>query len=212
MKPDFKIKKVKAYNVDCVEFMAKVADNHYDLAIVDPPYGIGITGSGRLKRYNSKNTNWDDNIPSESYFQELKRISRNQIIWGGNYFLDYLGNTKCFLIWDKMQPEKLSFSSAELAWTNFNSVTKTFKKFPVGIDGGNRIHPTQKPVILYKWLLSNYAKTGDKIIDTHGGSCSIGCACLDMDFDIDIMEIDKEYFVNAVKRLQKNNQEYFDFA
>jgi len=240
MKPDFEIKKVKCYNVDCMEFMKDVPDNYYELAIVDPPYGIEITKSGRLKRYNGNNANWDNNVPDKEYFIELMRISKHQIIWGGNYFLDYLGNTKCFLIWDKRQPDGLSFASAEFAWTNFNTVAKTFRKFPVGIDGGNRIHTTQKPVILYKWILDKYAKCKRcgglgyvdvptlkldcdvstcpvckgkkaKIIDTHGGSMSLGCACMDMDFDIDIMEIDKEYFDNAVNRLKNNVQEYLEF-
>ena len=212
MKPDYQIKNVKLYNCDNMEFMKQIPDNYYNLAVVDPPYGIEITKSGRLKRYNGSNHNWDDNVPNKEYFDELFRISKHQIIWGGNYFLEYLPSTKCYIIWDKMQPHELSFATSEFAWTNFKTTAKTFRKFPVGLDNGNRIHTTQKPVILYQWLLTNYAKDGDKIFDSHGGSFSSACACLDMGFDFDGCEIDKEYFDNAVNRLKNNVQDYFEFA
>ena len=192
--------KVALYNCDCMEYMKDIPDKYYDLAIVDPPYGIDITSSGRLGKYNSSNTTWDKHIPDTRYFEELFRISKNQIIWGGNYFLDYLGATKCFLIYDKKQPPDISFASCEFAWTSFNSVAKTFYFSPMQMK--DRLHPAQKPVKLYEWLLKNYAKPTDKIIDTHFGSCSIGIACHNFGCSLDACEIDKEYFDKAVERLK----------
>jgi len=159
----------EVHNIDCLEFMKTLPDKFFDLAIVDPPYGLGesvVNSGGRFKRYENKNGNWDNTIPSDEYFTELFRVSVNQIIWGGNYFK--LPPTKCFIIWDKIQPQGVSFASCEYAFTSFDKVAKTFYLRPQGQE--NRFHPTQKPVALYKWLLQNYAKPNDKIFDSHMGS------------------------------------------
>lgn len=193
----------EVYNGDCMEYMAKFPDKFFELAIVDPPYGIDINRSGRLvKEKGWLYKDWDNNIPSVDYFKELKRVSINQIIWGGNYF--NLGATKCFIIWDKKQPPNVSFASCELAWTSFTSVAKTFYLRPQGQD---RIHPTQKPVALYKWLLQNYAKEGDKILDTHMGSQSSRIAAYDMGFDYYGSELDKDYFDAWNKRFESFKQQ-----
>jgi len=180
-----------------MEYMRKMKDNEFDLAIVDPPYGIDINSSGRLGHYGGKGKKWDSKIPDEKYFAELFRVSKNQIIWGGNYF--NMPPTRCFLIWDKEQPEDVSFASCEYAYTSFNKSAKTFYKRPQNADD-YRIHPTQKPVKLYEWLLDNYAKEGDKILDTHLGSGSIAIACHNRKFDLTGYEIDKEYYDAACKR------------
>lgn len=184
-----------------MELLKRTPDKYYSLCIVDPPYGIGINSSGRCGHYGGKGKKWDLETPSEYYFQELFRVSKNQIIWGGNYF--GLPPCKCFLIWDKQQPEGVSFASCEFAWTNFDSVAKTYYQSPINADGKNgRIHPTQKPVALYKWLLHNYAKQGDKILDTHLGSGSIAIACHQMGFDLTGSELDKDYFEAMQKRIK----------
>ena len=188
-------------NEDNMQLMARYPDNYFDLAIVDPPYGIDINSSGRLGHYGGKGKKWDANIPEETYFYELFRVSKNQIIWGGNYF--YLPPTRCFLIWDKQQPEDVSFASCEFAWTSLNESAKTFYKRPQNADI-QRIHPTQKPVALYKWLLDKYAKEGDKILDTHLGSGSIAIACHDYGFDLTACELDKEYFDKAMQRINNH--------
>lgn len=190
---------INFYNIDCMEFMRSIPDKHYDLAIVDPPYGIDINSSGRLGHYGGKGKKWDANIPEETYFNELKRVSKNQIIWGGNYFP--LPPTRCFLIWDKQQPEDVSFASCEFAWTSFNESAKTFYKRPQNTDI-KRIHPTQKPVDLYRWILQKYAKKGDKILDTHGGSGSIAIACELEGYDLDLCELDTDYFKKLKQRYE----------
>ncbi len=199
MKPTDILGNIKLYNADNMEVMKTFRDKQFDLAIVDPPFGISITTSGRLKRYNTDNKTWDDAIPNKKYFDELFRVSKNQIIWGGNYFIEYLKNTKCFLIYDKKQPQDISFASCEMAWTSFESVAKTFYYSPMQIK--NRIHSCEKPIQLYKWLLQNYAKDGDTILDTHFGSLSIGVACHDMKFDLTAIELDKDYYEQAKQRL-----------
>lgn len=186
-------------NMDCLEAMKQMDDNQFDLAIVDPPYGIDINSSGRLGHYGGKGKNWDKETPKKKYFDEIMRVSSNQIIWGANYFS--MPPTRCFLIWDKKQPHGVSFASCEYAWTSFNQSAKTFYKRPQGADE-QRIHPTQKPVKLYEWILDNYAKEGDKILDTHLGSGSIAIACHNRGFNLTGFEIDKEYFDNAVERLR----------
>jgi site-specific DNA-methyltransferase (adenine-specific) len=198
--------KITITNEDNMELMALYPDNHFDLAIVDPPYGLGdsvVNSGGRFKRYENKNGNWDNEIPTDDYFNELFRISKNQIIWGGNYF--YLNPTKCFLIWDKKQPQDVSFASCEFAWTSFNSVAKTFYYRPQGQE--NRFHPTQKPVALYKWILDKYAKEGDKILDTHLGSGSIAIACHDYGYELTACELDKEYFDKAIERITNHTSQ-----
>ena len=192
--------KIEITNDDNMELMARFPDNYFDLAIVDPPYGIGINSSGRLGHYGGKKK-WDTETPNQEYFLELFRVSKNQIIWGGNYF--NLPPTRCFLIWDKEQPEDVSFASCEFAWTSFNLSAKTFYKRPQNADV-QRIHPTQKPVALYKWLLDKYAKEGDKILDTHLGSMSIAIACHDFGFELTGCELDKEYFDKGVQRVKNH--------
>lgn len=198
------------YNMDCMDGMKEFPDKYFDLAIVDPPYGIDINKSGRLKKYNDTRKTWDDNIPEEDYFNALFRVSKNQIIWGGNYF--YLPPTKCFLIWDKRQPENISFASCEFAWTSFNSVAKTFYMSPMNTDK-NRIHPTQKPVALYDWILSRYAKPGYKILDTHVGSASSLIACHKNGYKYVGFELDPYYYKLAKQRLEaeENQMNFFDF-
>ena len=192
---------IKLYNADCMEVMKTFKDKQFSLAIVDPPFGINIE-----QRIYKDNKKWDAEAPSLNYFLELFRVSKNQIIWGGNYFIDKLYPTKCYLIWDKKITDKHTFSMSEFAWTSFDSCAKTFYSPPPGHRGfykidGIRIHPTQKPVQLYKWLLQNYAKEGDTILDTHFGSLSIGIACYDLKFDLTAIELDKDYYEQAKQRL-----------
>ena len=194
-------------NEDCMELLKRTPDKYYDLAICDPPYGININNSGRLGHYGGKGKTWDNEIPTREYFEELKRISENQIIWGGNYF--ELPPTRCFLIWDKQQPQDVSYASCEFAYTSFNKSAKTFYMRPQNADD-YRIHPTQKPIKLYEWLLLNYSKQNDKIIDTHGGSMSLALAVHNvnvreqMNLSLDICELDKEYFDSGLKRYQNH--------
>jgi site-specific DNA-methyltransferase (adenine-specific) len=193
---------INLINDDCMNVMKVYPDNHFDLAIVDPPYGIDINSSGRLGHYGGKGKKWDANAPDDNYFIELFRVSKNQIIWGGNYF--YLPPTRCFLIWDKRQPENVSFASCEYAWTSFNESAKTFYNRPQNADK-ERIHPTQKPVKLYKWILDKYGKEGDKILDTHSGSGSIAIACHDYGYDLVGVELDTDYYNSAVKRYKNHS-------
>jgi site-specific DNA-methyltransferase (adenine-specific) len=197
-----------------MDLMSRYDDNYFDLAIVDPPYGINISKTGnvgggklaKVKDYGKKE--WDNNIPNKSYFKELKRITKNQIIFGGNYMIEHLKNTPCFLIWDKNNTG--NFADAELAWTSFKSATKIFKSTWNGMlqhDMKNkeiRIHPTQKPIRLYEWILMNYAKEGNKILDTHLGSGSIAIACHNLGFNLTACELDKEYYEAAMKRLKQH--------
>ena len=200
---------INLYNCDCMEFMKNKPDNYYGLSIVDVPYGIGASemtmGTGKNKRY-SKGKNWDNETPLLEYFIELFRVSKNQIIWGGNYFTDKLPISRGWIYWDKQLNKDVSFADGELAWTSFDKVVKTAKVQYSGFLGADneRIHPTQKPVALYKWLLKNYAKEGDKILDTHGGSMSIALACWDYGFDLDLCELDAEYFTAGQKRFNNH--------
>ena len=192
---------IRLYNGDCMEWMKVVPDKWYDLAIVDPPYQLSkssTTGSGKLKHRALNVGNiaerWDKKPPKE-YFDELFRISKNQIIWGGNYF--DLPSCRCFVCWDKCQPWE-NFSQVEMAWTSFDKPTKLFKR---DNRRGGKIHPTEKPIELYAYLLNTFANKGDKIFDSHFGSLSIGIACCELGFELDACEIDKEYYNNALKRL-----------
>ena len=196
IEPTDKIGRITLYNADCMEVMKTFKDKQFDLAIVDPPYGIGFANKIR----EAKTKNWDNSIPTDEYFSELKRVSKNQIIWGGNYF--NLHPTKCFIFWYKHQPVK-NFSDGELAWTSFNSIARCFDYPYFGNINTEqqRIHPTQKPVKLYEWLLLNYAKEGDRILDTHFGSLSIGIACEKLGFELTAIELDKDYYQMAKKRL-----------
>jgi site-specific DNA-methyltransferase (adenine-specific) len=189
------------YLMDCMEGMKGYADNHFDLAVVDPPYGIDINSSGRLGHYGGKGKKWDANIPEETYFNELFRVSKNQIIWGGNYF--YLPPTRCFLIWDKQQPEDVSFASCEFAWTSLNESAKTFYKRPQNADI-QRIHPTQKPVALYDWIFNKYAKPIDIILDTHLGSGSSRIAAERAGLNFMGFELDADYYHAQEKRFKNH--------
>lgn len=182
-----------------MDYLPYFPDKHFELAIVDPPYGIHIEKSGRLKKYNTNNV-WDDKPPDEEYFKELFRVSKNQVIWGGNYF--GLPATKCFLIWDKKQPENISFASCEYAWTSFSTSAKTFY-FSQFSDKEKRFHTSQKPIELYDWILAKYAKQGDKILDTHVGSASSLIACYKNGFDYVGFERDPYYYDLANKRLEE---------
>ena len=187
-------------NMDCMDLMSEYQDNHFELAIIDPPYGINASNM-KMNNNNHVFKSWDTNKPNKAYFNELFRVSQNQIIWGGNYFdLPPFG---CVLVWDKKQPEGVTFSMVEIAWTSFKSKSKVFYQFPSHVTQGKKIHPTQKPVKLYKWLLEKYAKPGDKILDTHAGSCSIAIACHYMGFDLTACELDKDYYEAAMKRIKE---------
>ena len=196
--------KIRIYNEDCLEAIKKMPDKAYDLAIVDPPYGININNNmGRRKGQKHsgyKKVTWDNQTPTQEYFDEIKRVSVNQIIWGANYMIDKIRTpSPCWLMWDKGFSEDLSFSQYELAWTSFISSAKKFDKSPAQT---NKTHPTQKPIKLYEWLLHNYAKEGDRILDTHLGSGTIAIACHNMGFDLTAYEIDKDYFEATSKRIK----------
>ncbi len=190
---------IELFNDDCMNVMEKYPDKYFELAIVDPEFGIGIARSPRLvtdKGLTAKS--WDDKPINSNYFTELFRISKEQIIWGGNYY-SLPANRHC-IIWDKMQPENLSFGMFDYAWTSFDGSNKIFRQSAQKED---RIHPTQKPIKLYRWLLHNYAKQGDKILDTHLGSGSSAIACHDMGFDMVGCEIDTDYYNAACKRFKE---------
>lgn len=196
-----------------MDLMRSTPDKYYDLAIVDPPYGIKRSGQEetftKLRKHKRKyfeDKKWDNNPPNAEYFTELFRVSKNQIIFGANYFTQYLPSSMGWVFWDKGQD--LSMSDGELAYTSFNIALrrKVINRCQLMIEGGT-IHPTQKPVQLYKWLLKNYAKEGDKILDTHGGSMSIALACHDLHFDLDICELDKDYFDAGVKRFEQHKKQ-----
>ena len=197
-------------NEDNMKLMSRYEDNHFDLAIVDPPYGIlNKTKRGGDKKFNVKEYSKWDVKPNQEYFNELFRVSKNQIIWGGNYF-GYLWSrseyNKCFIIWDKNQPESLNnFSMAEMAWTSLDRPSKIFR-YSVR-KNRNKIHPTQKPVELYSWILKMFAKPGDKILDTHMGSGTIAVACHNSGFDLTACEIDADYFKKALEKIKSEAPE-----
>jgi site-specific DNA-methyltransferase (adenine-specific) len=194
-----------------MELMARYPDNYFDLAIVDPPYGLGKRLSQRGGAHkNTKfavlyenSSQWDNSVPSEQYFIELFRVSKNQIIWGANYYLEFLPSTRGIICWDKKQ-HMPTFSRIEFAWTSFDAVARLFEGTSTDL---NRFHPTQKPIDLYKWLLDKYAKENDKILDTHLGSGSIAIACHDYGFDLTACELDKEYFDKAMQRINNHTSQ-----
>ena len=229
---------IKITNEDNMQLMSRYEDNHFDLAIVDPPYGIGINkqsqgkGGGVAKKIEYTKKDWDGAVPSAEYFAELKRISKNQIVWGGNYFVEHLENSPCWIVWDKDNGDT-DFADCELAWTSFKTSVRKIKWKWAGMlqqdmkNKETRIHPTQKPVKLYEWLLMNYAQrkcdhkhTEDyrhlctdcrnqdvKILDTHLGSGSIALACHNLGFDLTACELDAEYYDKAMKRIQEHQQQ-----
>ncbi len=209
--------KITITNECNMELMKRYPDNYFDLAIVDPPYGIGESSNdnksrsklGKSKNYGNKN--WDDNAPDQDYFNELKRVSKNQIIWGANHFIENIpnANSSCWIVWDKVNGEN-DFADCELAYCSQKTAVRKIEFRWHGMLQGNmkekeiRIHPTQKPVALYKWLLSKYAKQGDKILDTHLGSGSIAIACHDMGFELTACELDKDYYDSAIARIKRH--------
>lgn len=206
---------IKLYNGDCMDLLKQTPDKYYDLCIVDPPYGIGANrmqlGNGKRKVYRGAD-DWDREPPSEEYFTELIRVSKNQIIWGANHFISRIPyDSSCWIFWDKGTGDN-DFADGELAWTSFKTTVRKFFKSWVGANAKeryetDRMHPTQKPVALYKWLLQNYAKEGDTILDTHFGSLSIGIACHDMGFDLTAIELDKDYYEAGKKRLMNHQRQ-----
>lgn len=226
MQPDFTHHNLKLFRADCMDIMREYPDKYFDLAIVDPPYGIGEDG-GKCRTRGSKRTNgeakgWDKEPPPMEYFVELRRVSRHQIIWGGNYFADKLPASRCWLYWQKDMGG--DFADGELAWTSFDRVLKQFRKRS---ESHGRIHPTQKPVKLYDWTLRNYAKPGQRVLDTHMGSGSIAIAAHYAGMDFTGIELDTDYFAAACQRIvketaqldfftpkqeQKNMQPYLDPA
>jgi site-specific DNA-methyltransferase (adenine-specific) len=213
-------------NENNMNLMARYPDKHFDLAIIDPPYGIGEDGGknhsrGKLKKptkYASKD--WDKQPPSLGYFKELKRVSKNQIIWGANHFIEKIpnSNSSCWIVWDKVNGET-DFADCELAYTSFKSAVRIVKFMWNGMmQGANfkgdmqgnkklneiRIHPTQKPVALYKWILDKYANPNDKILDTHLGSMSIAIACADYGFDLVGCELDVDYYNKGMERINNH--------
>lgn len=202
--------KTDLLNISCednMELMARYPDKYFDLAIVDPPYGINRLHSGGMPKSsgfkNWERKIWDDKIPSQEYFHELFRVSKNQIIWGGNYFTEHLFPSQGWIFWFKQQG--MTFADGELAWTSFDKATRQYDMS--GMGGSNRIHPTQKPVKLYKWLLDKYANKGDKILDTHLGSGSIAIACHYLGFELTACELDQDYFESAVNRIKEQTRQ-----
>jgi site-specific DNA-methyltransferase (adenine-specific) len=211
----------QVFNEDCMEVMARYPDNHFDLAVVDPPYGIGFDGNttvkgkkGKANTFSNKQHHekkyWDNNRPSAIYFGELQRVSKNQIIWGGNYFADLLPPKKGWIFWDKKitNANNTNFSDGELAWTSFDCILRRFTYDWIGFgylnnpQGEKKIHPTQKPVALYDWIFKNYASPNDKILDTHLGSGSSRIAAHKAKIDFVGCELDKEYFDAQEKRFK----------
>jgi site-specific DNA-methyltransferase (adenine-specific) len=206
------LKMNELYNMDCMEGMKQFPDKYFELAIVDPPYGIGMDGGkiggdncGRAKNYTKKA--WDIKPPDKAYISELQRVSKNQIVFGANHFISIIPyDSPCWVVWDKDNTG--NFADCELAWTSFKSAVRKFTYRWNGMLQGDmknketRVHPTQKPVALYKWLLTNYAKQGDKILDTHVGSASSLIACHNYGFDYIGFEIDEDYYKAAKERLE----------
>lgn len=216
--------KINMINGDCMDYLRTLPDNAFSLAVCDPPYAIGlgkktciydgkVHGASLAKRSNY-HVSWDDLPPPFEYFSELKRVSRNQIIWGANHFIENVpnANSSCWIVWDKDNGEN-DFADCELAWTSFNSAVRKFKWRWAGMlqedmkNKQKRIHPTEKPIALYAWLLNNYAKDGDTILDTHGGSGSICIAAHDLGFETTWIELDKQYYEAAKKRLIEHQKQ-----
>ena len=223
MIPDYEYNEkchIRFFNCDNMDFMKEVEDKKYAISLVDPPYGIGEDGSKnhtRCKLAKSKNykpySGNDKEPPTIEYFNELFRISKNQIIWGANHFISKIPfDSSCWLVWDKQNTG--DFADCELAWCSFNTAVRKFVYRWNGMlqqDMKNkevRTHSTQKPIALYRWILQNYAKKGDKILDTHGGSMTLARACYEEGFDLDIMELDKEYFDTAVQKFKEHVSQY----
>ena len=216
---------IKLIHGDCMDYMETLENNAFDWAIVDPPYGIGFDGHHTITKEGHKGfsakkelhakKDWDSQRPSAEYFTELQRISKNQIVWGGNYFADLLPPKKGWIFWDKKitNANNMNFSDGELAWTSSDGILRRFTYDWIGFGYLNnpqkekKIHPTQKPVQLYEWILDTYVKEGSKIIDTHLGSGSIAEACWNRKFDLVGIEIDTDYYTKASKRLEAHKKQ-----
>lgn len=209
-----KLGNITLHNADCMDLLRSMPDNAYDLAIVDPPYGLRRDGQREIlcKVSNKARTRhrkqhefkgWDSKIPPPDYFTELRRVSKNQIIWGGNYFVQNLKPSMGWIVWDKGQ-HGLTMSDCELAYSSFNRATRVVVINRIDLLHQDTIHPTEKPIRLYKWLLMNYAKPCDKILDTHLGSGSIGIACHDLGYELTGIELDAEYYAKAVQRIKSH--------
>lgn len=216
----YKTDSLSLYNCDCMELLRQTPDNYYCLSVVDPPYGIGAGGKS-FKNGTSKNSDggfkdndWDLNRPTYAYFKELQRVSKNQVVWGGNYFADMLPAKMCWLFWDKGTGDN-SYADGELAWTSYQKAVKKVFISWVGANANNgaaRIHPTEKPVKLYNWILANYAEKGMKILDTHMGSGSIAIACHYAECYLTACELDQDYYREACKRIEREtSQTAFSF-
>jgi len=197
---------------DSLQALKGYADNHFDVAIVDPPYGIDVTkmtlGNAK-KKLKSKEKDWDNEVPSEAYFKELFRVSKNQLIWGGNYF--DLPNSRFWIVWDKNNGES-DFADGEMCWGSFDKPMRIKRVNWCGSackheTGQNKIHPTQKPIALYRWILDRYTSEGDLILDTHLGSGSIAIACHYMKRNLIGYEIDKDYYDAACKRFKEQTMQ-----
>jgi len=198
--------KITITNEDNMLLMARYPDNYFDLAIVDPPYGIGMDGNANWSGSKHKVKDWDNETPNQEYFNELLRVSKNQIVWGANHFISKIPkDSKCWIIWDKKN-DGFSFADGEMAWTSFQTAVRFFR-YHRGQQTDTRIHPTQKPKQLYKWILDKYAKEGDKILDTHLGSGSIAIACHDYGYELTACELDKEYFDKAIERITNHTSQ-----
>ena len=203
--------KIEITNEDNMELMARYPDNYFDLAIVDPPYGLDLAnmnmGLGKSKKASkAKNRkwvskDWDKATPKSEYFEELFRVSNTQFVWGGNYF--DLPPCNFYIIWDKEIPNGLSFADCEMCWTSLHKAPRIFRYSAYKAEK-TKFHPTQKPVKLYEWLLMNYAKEGDKILDTHLGSGSIAIACHNLGFELTSCELDKDYYEASIKRIKNH--------
>jgi site-specific DNA-methyltransferase (adenine-specific) len=192
---------IRFLNMDCNEFMAGLKDNEFDLIHNDPPYGLGksvVNSGGRFKRYKNKNGNWDMNTPDTNHFNLCFKVSNNQIIWGGNYFS--LPTNKHFIIWDKIQPQGISFAMCEYAWSSLDKVAQIYSERTQGQE--QRFHPTQKPIDLYRWILQNYTKPTDTILDCFGGSMSHAIAAHMERRNLTIIELDKDYFKRSLERFR----------
>lgn len=205
-----KTDKLKIYNMDCMDLMKQYPDKFFDLVIADPPYGINGLKSNptsRLAKYGQLKT-VNEKTPTQEFFNEIKRVSKNQIVFGMNYFTEFLPPTKEFIFWYKHQPVR-TYADGELIWTSFNGTAKCFDFAYYGSLNAdkNRIHPTQKPIILYGWLLANYAKPDFKILDTHLGSGSSAIACHYFGAEFVGCELDEIYYKSAIKRIKKETSQ-----
>lgn len=209
--------KIEVFNADCMKVMAKYPDKYFDLAVVDPVFGEQVTQGGYMSNSSSvlaknkqyHNSLWNQSKTNKGYFSELFRVSKNQVVWGGNYFSEEISkNSSCWIVWNKKNGEN-HFADCEIAWTSFDTAVRMFEFRWQGMLQENmknkeeRIHPTQKPVALYDWIFKNYAEQGFKILDTHGGSMSSVISADKAGLEMVCCELDKEYFDKAVDRFKK---------